>query len=265
MIRTRDFLLYVLVLGFLLLGAIHTGFSDRVVTELQVVFTPTIAEAPAVGAYRPAASAPGTERWQELQAKLAAGEGYLASAPADFVSVDQRAIAEQQTGATSSLTGYTGERVVQWCSTPLPSPVVATWPETVRLDIVEGQRIVEYTTTEDVTTGSTTESRTVTDTVVTLPVRTVRSTFDSCIPDTLIGVTAVGQPLSNTTRAQYSSTAANQVVGYTRDGFTLYGPLPDSSLLDACGGLYVNGQYQYHIRTDEPFILGCYAGVPIEL
>ena len=73
---------------------------------------------------------------------------------------------------------------------------------------------------------------------------------------------------------------ANQssFLGWAMDGFEIYGPLPDDSVLDECNGLNVNGTYRYHVRTDAQvnqnlpycngnstannwrYILGCYNG-----
>jgi len=265
MIRTRDFLLYVLALGFVLLGVVYTGFSSRVVAEVERVLLPATAEAPAYGAYAPTSEQNVAARWQELRSKLAAGEGYIASAPPDFTSVDQRALAAQVADATSSQATLTGERAVQWCNAPIPALLTSRWPNDTRLVVTEGQRIVETVRTNTVQTGSTTETLTSTETLLALPVRTVRTPFDSCLPDTLIGVTAAGQPLTNDQAELFTNVAPNQAIGYTRDGFAVYGPLPDSSDLDACGGRYVGGVYRYHIRVNEPFIISCYAGVPVAL
>jgi hypothetical protein len=126
-------------------------------------------------------------------------------------------------------------------------------------------RVVTTRVRETVSMGSTTETVLTEETFTTLPIRSVRSTFSSCVPDTLIGVTVAGQPLRNEMAAQYFGAPATQVVGYTRDGFGVYGPIADETLLDECGGQYVGGQYQYHVRQSEPFIIACYAGVPAEL
>ena len=71
---------------------------------------------------------------------------------------------------------------------------------------------------------------------------------------------------------------SDELLGYAMDGFPIYGPLDDDSVLDACNGMLVDGNYQYHVRTfeqvdetleycngDSPetnwnYILGCYAG-----
>mmetsp|Transcript_20346 Transcript_20346/g.56601 ORF Transcript_20346/g.56601 Transcript_20346/m.56601 type:complete len:429 (+) Transcript_20346:200-1486(+) len=74
---------------------------------------------------------------------------------------------------------------------------------------------------------------------------------------------------------------SDDFLGYSMDGFPIYGPLDDDTLLDACNGITNDdGSYQYHVRTfeqvdedldycngDSPatnwnYILGCYKGTP---
>jgi hypothetical protein len=262
MIRSRDFLIYMLILGFIILAATYTGLSSRVVNEMQyVLFAPSVSVEREV--YSTHSVVDPEERMAELRSRLAAGEGYFDDAPPVFTSVDQTA---QKAQATSSTTeNYSGTRTVAWCNVPQPSPQAARWPLNTRLSEVEGQRVVTTQVTTEVQTGSTTETVISEETIVALPIRTVRSTFTSCLPDTLIGVTASGQPLLNEAAAQYANVPTNQPIGYTRDGFTVFGPVADESVLDECGGQYVGGQYQYHVRIAEPFIIACFAGVPASI
>ena len=72
---------------------------------------------------------------------------------------------------------------------------------------------------------------------------------------------------------------SDDLLGYAMDGFPIYGPLDDVSMLDDCNGMYnENGNYQYHVQElgqvdetldycngDSPitnwnYILGCYSG-----
>lgn len=73
---------------------------------------------------------------------------------------------------------------------------------------------------------------------------------------------------------------SDELLGYSMDGFAIYGPLADDELdqLDACNGMTVDGTYRYHVRTFEQvdesleycndenpetnwnYILGCYSG-----
>lgn len=262
MIRSRDFLIYMFVLGFIILAATYTGLSSRVVTEVQQVFFSS-AEPVEREVYSADPVENPEERMAELRARLAAGDGYLDDAPAVFTSVDQ--IAQQAQVTASGTENFSGSRSVAWCSSPQASPRTTGWPLSTRLNTVEGQRVVTTQVTTEVQTGSTTEIVISEETVAALPIRTVRSTFTSCLPDTLIGVTVAGQVLVNEAAAQYIGAPANQPIGYTRDGFTVYGPVPDDSVLDECGGQYVGGQYQYHVRADESFIIACYAGVPASI
>jgi len=260
MIRTRDFLLYILVLSFVVIGASYTGFSGRAVAEVQELFFTSSAPVEST-AITPSASDERSTRWAELRARLAAGDGYLDDAPPVFTSVDQTAQQLQAEAATNTPT-FTGTRTVTWCTGPQPSRLLANWPAQAQLEMVEGQRVVTERVAEMVQTGSTTETVVREEFFLSLPVRTVRSTFTSCLPDTLIGITTAGQPLLNSDAARYANVSMTQVIGYTRDGFSVYGPVADEAVLDECGGQYVAGQYQYHVRLSESFILACYAGVP---
>ena len=67
-------------------------------------------------------------------------------------------------------------------------------------------------------------------------------------------------------------------LGWAMDGYELYGPLDDDSVLDACNGRTVDGVYRYHVRSDAQvdgdadycdgssaaiqwnYVLGCYSG-----
>jgi hypothetical protein len=72
--------------------------------------------------------------------------------------------------------------------------------------------------------------------------------------------------------------SSSDLLGYALDGFPIYGPVSDVSVLDGCNGRTVNGQYQYHVRTTDQvdadlsycngssaetnwnYVLGCYSG-----
>lgn len=73
------------------------------------------------------------------------------------------------------------------------------------------------------------------------------------------------------------SVDSSTFLGWAMDGFEIYGPLDDDSVLDECNGMTVSGTYRYHVRTDEQvnsvdycdgtsaaikwnYVLGCYHG-----
>lgn len=79
---------------------------------------------------------------------------------------------------------------------------------------------------------------------------------------------------------------STDLLGYSMDGFKIYGPLNGTmeevdAILDECNGIEVNGEYQYHVRTLDQvdgdseycfdnatyspvinwkYVLGCYSG-----
>lgn len=262
MIRTRDFFLYLVALFFVILAATHTGFSKTVGEELRALVkfgTPSENIAALTNEDEDAR----LTRLTALKSQIAAGEGVVSDAPPDFESVDQRRAAEA--ASTSPENGFVGDRTAQYCGAPVAPLAVQTWPRDNTLRLSEGEWVVFENITETVTIGSTTGDQLVEVPYLALPIRSVRTGFDTCLPDTLIGVTTAGQPLRNENAGLYAGFAETAVIGYTRDGFTVYGPVADASVLDSCGGQYVNGRYQYHVRTGEPFVIACYAGIPVEL
>lgn len=75
-----------------------------------------------------------------------------------------------------------------------------------------------------------------------------------------------------------SAPSSDTLMGYAMDGFGIYGPLEDDSVLDDCNGITVDGEYRYHVRSldqvdengdycdgDSPavlwrYVVGCYHG-----
>ena len=83
-----------------------------------------------------------------------------------------------------------------------------------------------------------------------------------------------------------ASPDTNDLLGYSMDGYKIYGPLNGTmeevdAILDECNGIEVDGEYQYHVRTLDQvegdseycfdnatyspvinwkYVLGCYSG-----
>ena len=49
--------------------------------------------------------------------------------------------------------------------------------------------------------------------------------------------------------------SSDTLLAYAFDGFPIYGPLSDASVLDDCNGRTVNGNYQYHVRVSTCYLL----------
>lgn len=262
MIRTRDFMLYVLVLIFLLVAVAATWVRDPG-NDGAVSYIPEFSnETTEVDVFTERDVDTKAARLQELKAKLASGEGQLVSAPPVFTSVDTVVI---DAPASSTEGAEAGSPTVRYCGAQIPHPISFDWLNNATLAVLGQTARVTAVAQVEVQNGTTTnitiEERVLAD----IPLKTVRSTFDSCLPDTTIGVTGAGTYLTNTDAARYYQTSSETLIGYSRDGFPIYGPAADDAELDSCGGQYENFTYQYHVRVNEPFILGCYAGVPATL
>jgi hypothetical protein len=270
MIRTRDFILYLSVLIFLVLGATYTGVRD--VRDIAFSMLPPF-DADLEGDTLPVA-APDTTLDRSaiiarLRERIARGDGYREDAPPavttfvedvasstdETILVDAPTMEENNTGMPRSVT-YCGGSA---------APFSLSGAEIGSVETVGGVRVLFGYAAAASSTATTTPPRPI---VGTLPVATSRAAVDSCLPDLLIGIRRDGAgwvPLTNEQARAFAQFSSDALIGYARDGFPIYGPRTDGQSLDRCGGLVVNGQYQYHIRADELFILGCYAGTPVPL
>lgn len=262
MIRTRDFLLYMLVLVFLLIATSYTGLAKQDAREWTAPADsiPVPSEEDVYTAEVFSGDAQSASALERMREKIAAGKGEIIGAPPVMTSVDT--LPSQSDAATTTLMQTTG---TQYCSVAYTHHKVANWPPGTNVVTNDGVRQVLYQTQTEETVGSSTQMVTHNEVWSEVPIRTVRTAFDSCLPDMTIGITTTGQPLSNSAGMLYQTYAAADIVGYARDGFPIYGPVLDESGLDSCGGLYAGGQYQYHVRAGTADILSCFAGVPADL
>ena len=118
--------------------------------------------------------------------------------------------------------------------------------------VVEGARLLQ----REVGASST-------ETVLQLPLRTFPSATGNCITSDVVGIALDGSLIRNGEVSLYSVFGQETLIGYALDGFPIYGVSDKSG--DACGGLVLDGHYQYHLRTGSDYILGCYSGAPVTL
>jgi hypothetical protein len=129
--------------------------------------------------------------------------------------------------------------------------------------VAGGQRT--FNTTQTIPAVSATSTPTVTMTsVFTLPLRDSSVGFTSCLSSDVVAVTPAGAPILNSDYAKYRSSGEATLIGYTLDGFELYGN-SSSLATDACGGATVSGVYRYYLSSERPAILNCFSAIPIAL
>ena len=249
MIRTRDFLLYVLVLVFLALAIGTTVVINR--SDVQVVSQPV----PAFGeSTEPKAAADisseGENALNRLRTKIAAGEGQILSAPPVMTSVDT---------PTEPLVEVS---VVNYCNMVAPHPVTKAWPETVMVRETASMYQVIGETELTVPNGSSTNIVIEEFPFQLIPKNSERGSYDTCLPDTTIGVDINGQPLDNRNVDRYRAFDYSDLIGYARDGIPIYGTAPVEAQLDVCGGMDTSSGYSYFIQPESEGIISCYAQIP---
>lgn len=82
----------------------------------------------------------------------------------------------------------------------------------------------------------------------------------ACLNSELIGITTAGSLMFNGDASLYHNRSADELLGYARDGFPIYGSYDGET--DSCGGYTHPQGYRYSISANRNFVLGCYRGVP---
>jgi len=259
MIRTRNFLLFVLLLAFLIGGILLTlwfsagsvrqeAYSDMIfggddtATMTAEVITPEDTRA---------------GRLASLRAKLAKYTDVALAPSTEDVPVEP-ADDTATTTADETPTKAKADLCANYGATAVPAlNGQLTYGES------GGQRTFSQTGTTE-PTGSTSLPTVVTSIVFTLPLRTAALPTSSCIPGDIVAVTPTGAPIRNTEYAQYRGLGEATLIGYTIDGFELYGASSNLQT-DACGGTTVSGTYRYYLSSERDTILNCFAAIPVAL
>lgn len=257
MIRTRNFLIYVCTLVFLV-SSIGYMVSRDIASASRSADTQTafVADAPSEVAVVATEEPFDREAYiARMRDKLARGEGVIPGAPVVLTSVD----AVPPVTAASPVTG----RSVRWCGAPHTiHPATDAWSATdIDVRTAEGVLVVTRGTFD---LSATSSADVIPQTVLLLPMRQARALQDSCIPHDTVGITLAGELIRNADAIRFWNIGAETLIGHALDGFPIYGPVSDASTLDACGGADTGAGYRYHIRTGEDFVLGCFAAPPAD-
>lgn len=250
MIRTRDYLLLLIAIVFLLVGIGNTLIDRYVNTAAEdtdpVEFVETAPDQHVAVLENDLASTR-QEKLSELRKKIAAH--------ADLF-IYEESLAPIETATATEVTATSSEPVLtaeQRCGNyaPYDSPWLATG---LQFEVVEGARVLYRTNAAEMTTSTNTA-------VLYLPLSSQPSPADSCLETDVIGLTLGGSLIRNNDAALFRAAGADTLLGYALDGFPIYGTT--DAVLDACGGRQVAGQYQYQIAPGQNTILRCFSGNPI--
>jgi hypothetical protein len=151
---------------------------------------------------------------------------------------------------------------------PLYQSYIKPWsPQGLNFSVVEGARLL-YREVEVVNSGTTTSSSTLPveltkEVLLQLPLQTYGAANKSCLPSDVVGIALDGSLIKNNEYAMYSIFGPETLVGYALDGFPIYGQSDVET--DECGGIFVDGQYRYHLSKERTAVLYCYSGTPVEI
>lgn len=257
MVRSRDFLLFALVLVFLCAGIGITVTHDLVTERkqmagiMEVDFTNQ-----GEGEYTATAVGSQIDRSSniaKLREKIAAGLGLSQGEPV-LTSVVEAPVNQDEPVT---------DRQPQHCAGYDNSPtILSTWPNFgVTTTFVEGVRLVQVAEVVG-DTGSSTRPALTEGTLIQLPATQLRRVNDTCIDSVVVGIDTNGRLIRNGDTTRYAGYTEFMLVGYARDGFPIYGFKGSTAGLDACGGKQEVTGYRYYLRDTEDFVLGCFAGKP---
>ena len=252
MIRTRNFLLYVLSMVFLVSAIGYTVANDTVGMSYSVPETVAFVENQAT-AYGAIAGMEEEDRDAYIEAmrqKIAQGLGKIDGAPVVFTSVDDTPEPGMQVA---------GSATVAWCDVPeRTDDVTASWfqgPVTLE-DTGVARRAVQ-------TLPSGADSDTPTRTLIELSKATARNAYDTCLSHDIIGIGVDGTLIINYDTWRFGGYGDGVIVGYALDGFPIITG-GEGGMLDSCGGTDMGDGYAYRVRTDSESILSCFAGTPAQ-
>lgn len=257
MIRTKDLLLLVIALVFVIVGMFSTlsaQFFDEPSTATHMY---TEIEVPEYTAE--VVTEEGLDRAAHrarLQSLLAKGE-VIQSSP----SVEDAVYSEPESNDETRL---------QCGSVDTGIGIARQWPLTgVTMQVAEGQRVIVHTTmamspvTSAVGTSSPLLAQTAPPSIknlLTLPQFPTKAATSRCLDSEIIGVTTDGSLMFNADAILYRTSSSDTLVGYARDGFPIYGAYVGE--VDECGGVDAPAGYRYVVSSGESTFMNCFVGTP---
>jgi hypothetical protein len=263
-IRTKDFLLLILTIAFLVVGITSTIKSDLATTNQQATVslfldvatneTEVIYEAEVVNTKSEDTRA---SRLAVLREKI---RGFVLAEPAPAVFTEPTVAAE-----VIAIPKSAGE--IDKC--PVSTKFLRLWSATnLKFEIVEGARIVyrdsEVNPNFDTYSTGTIPSMSAREVVLQLPLRTTPLAIKSCLGSDVVGIALDGSLIRNDEHNLYKIFGQETLIGYALDGFAIYGQANNLNT-DACGGAMVNGEYGYYLSAQREGVLGCFGGIPVAI
>jgi hypothetical protein len=258
MIRKRNFFLLLLLVAFLVGGIVLTvwrtwglspvlRYSDNMFNQSTATMTAEVMPT----------KDDKQGRLESLRLKIEALGSTVSLPPEDIIA---SAVSDATTTATSS-TDKPDVPALHCSNYHAVNPPVLTG--LLQYQEEGGQRLFSSQSLATVEASTTVDTTSV-ETVFTLPIRTSPLPVKNCLTVDIVAVTVRGTPIRNTDVSKYRSSGEASLLGYTIDGFALYGQTSNLET-DECGGISVGGVYRYYLSAERNVILNCFAGIPVAL
>ncbi|MFM2340198.1 MAG: hypothetical protein RLZZ360_834 [Candidatus Parcubacteria bacterium] len=249
MVRTRDFVLFLLSVAVLLLAIMGTELWHkwRSLPLVGSFLEDNTAEVD-YAADVPTPEDNRTGRLETLRAKVMARLGD------NQVTESEPEPEPTEPTAPAATTTPTAVATVKTCA-GYRTLTLAWTPQQIVAENREGARVYFERGVANALSSTTPETiRTV------ISLRSWPSGTGTCLPTDIIGIATDGSLIRNNELALYTVFGGDSLVGYSLDGFPIYGPSPVAT--DACGGAIVGGQYRYVLDVERPGLITCFAASP---
>lgn len=253
MIRTRDFLLFLVTMVFLATAIglttsweFFSSFSNNLLSAEDSFVTSDAADLEVTVEER-RIDYDGRIAYLRQQIGLSGTDGVwedsdLESRAEELLAREQELLAEaeaRQSGGVQLCGGYRAASIY--------------WPYSGVNTVDNGSAYV----------FSYTESTGTEMTLLQIPKRFSASGATNCLPYDVVGVATDGSLIRNGEYGLYSVFGPNTLVGYALDGLPIYGNSDVAT--DACGGTNSGSGYRYYLSGDRAGVLGCFAATPVGL
>ena len=263
MIRTKEFLLFLLIITFLLSAIMLTLWLQEQSVEnssnTQLVFAEDLDDerlSPVATVVESGVESDYSVLQAKMREKILAyrqrgidiSENFIVGDPATLMTDD----AETATNANDGVSG------VRQCSDY--QTYQSLWPDAVAMAEREGARLFYQQATD----SDRVKQFSPEDVLVQLPVHARPHISPSCLVTDVIGITKNGSLLRNHETDTYKIFPSSTIIGYALDGFPIFGS-DESVRVDQCGGATIAGEYGYVLQSGRDTILNCFSGTPTGL
>ena len=271
MVRTRNFLIFILLSSVLLLGVAGMLVrSSGAATGEMFTDSQLLGAAILIDEYRVVASdseiltdLSSEERLTAMRERVRAYREVNSTTNERFVVRE----GEPEFAVTAIQAGETAESGVgvQVRRCELYQNFDTFWPLQVVIEEYEGARLV--IARDSLSESPVTEAETTLfsgEVLAQLPIPRQPSGTPTCVSMDVVGVAMDGSLIRNNEYQAYGFFDADTVVGFALDGFPIYGR-DDTVETDQCGGTIGSMGYGYVLQSSRPAVLSCFSGRPIAI